>query len=156
MPNLFSRRSLSHLKKNPGFLVFLLLLVILPVLIWVMATGSFELRKKAGSPSTCTPVAQSIFVTPTGPCHDLQAAIDAVTAPNMQINIAAGEYPVAETGQTFSLNIIGKEQLRIVGAEQSSSRAVRLIFEGNRGGILIDESTGSLEWMDIQGRTSNG
>lgn len=100
-----------------------------------------------------------IYVTPqggSGTCHNLQEAIDAVNIEGVYIKLSQGSYIIPESGNDFSIKIINKNKLTIVGVSTLGTNAVKLLFRGNRGGILIENSTGSLEWMNISGQTTNG
>lgn len=155
MLKLFRTRQFLRLKTKYSILVFVALLVILPLLVWGLTSQKIELRKKATGPSTCIPTGDSVFVTPDGPCHDLQTAIDAVDRANMSILLSPGTYNIPESGTTFSINVIGKENLRIAGS-QPASNAVTLQFNGNNGGVSVASSSGSIEWLAMRGVAVNG
>lgn len=143
-------------------IIFLLLIIALPLFVWAVLTQRFELRKKAttGEPSVCAPLGNNIYVTPqgsSGTCHDIQTAINAVSGSQFTINIAPGSYTVPESGNPFSLSISNKSYLTITGNATAGTGAVQLIFNGNHGGIVIENSSNvSVQWMTINGNTSNG
>src|SRR3989344_4468191 len=151
--------SLLHSKK--GFFLLLVLLILSGISIWAVQTQRLELRKKAADTEqgNCLPVNNVITVgitDTTSTCHDLQRAIDHVNGPNITIRIQPGTYAIPESGNTFSINIVNKTNLLIQGDASQASKAIRLEFNGTRGGINIQNSSGSIEWMEINGRTSNG
>lgn len=141
-----------------GFVV--VLVIALPLFVSSVVNLTYDLRERAQViPSTCVPEGNTINVIPEGgpeTCHDLQAAIDAVTGPNFTINLAPGTYDIPETGDVFSINIVNKENLTITGSPSQGSRAVVLNFEDNRGGIYVSNSSGSITWMQLQGGVVNG
>ena len=155
MPKLFSKRSLTGLKTRYGFLGLLVLLILLPILIWSLTTKQFELRKRASGTATCSATDSYVFVTPTGPCNDIQTAIDAVNGPNMTVQIAPGTYEIPESGASFSLNIVNKDRIHFTGSTSGSNNVI-LHFNGNSGGIRVASSSGSMDWFGVGGRTNNG
>ncbi len=151
----------SRLIKNRLFLI--LLAVSIPVLVWAIVTQRFELRRKAVStePSICTPAGNSITVTPQGgpgTCHDLQTAIDAVTGPDFDIYVRAGDYEVDSLpDDSFSIRITGKTRLTVHGENGPGGAYANLFFRSRRGGVRIENSTGvRFEWFHLNGSTANG
>ena len=116
------------------------------------------------SPSTvnnCVPVNKVITVTPSlsggndpndTDCHDIQHAIDSASGNGYTVFISPGEYFVS--GQ---INVVSKQNLTIKGDETKGSGATVLNFNSGGGyNFLIQNSSGALQWMTIQGGSSNG
>jgi hypothetical protein len=146
-------------------LLYFLLPILIFVTAWAATTQRFELRRRAAStePSVCTPIANTIVVTPVGgagTCHDLQTAID--SAPNgttepFIIHLTPGTYYIPESGTSFSINIYNRSLLQIEGEYAQGSRAVHLKFLDNRGGFRVENSQNIfIGWMQVDGKTANG
>lgn len=167
----YSKDFRKNFKKTPSkyrllgsSIIFLVLLVILPISLWGLMTGDFDIRRAASGeptppPSVCTSVDKMVYVTPPGGpgnCHDLQTAIDSVDGAGYTVQLAAGRYVVPNLDAPESLRVVNKDQITIQGDPSAGSDSIILEFFGNRGGILIENSSGILELMQIIGRTSNG
>lgn len=138
--------------------IILALIVALPLFIWAITNLNFNPFKRAGSgePGVCIAQNKTILVTPTtdtnGTCHDIQTAVDAVTGDGYTIQIDPGSYHVPST-----VNVAGKTNLTITGNPQSGNGAAVVNFTpGNGWGFLFDNTSGSIQWMTIQGGSSNG
>lgn len=128
-------------------------------------TGSVAVDVSA-SGNVCIAINKIINVTPpggSGACHDLQMAIDAVPSQNPQtsgpnsgytVKLAPGTYYIPQTPNTFDIMVKNKDRIHIEGGP--SSKSVHLVFTDNHGGIYIDNSSGSLTWMEISGLATNG
>ncbi len=137
--------------------VVLGLFVALPLLIWAIVTQTFLFRQKAatGEPGVCIAVNKTIVVTPdsdlNGTCHNIQAAVNAVDGSGYNILIKPGTYNPPGT-----ININGKNNLTITGDEQAGNGAAVINFVPGGWGFLIQNSSGSIQWLTIQGGSSNG
>lgn len=141
-----------------GIGVTLALVVALPLFIWAIVTQNFNPNKRAasGEPGVCIAQNKIITVTPfsdiNGTCHNIQDAINAVNGDGYTVQIEPGVYDVSST-----IFVNGKTNLTITGNSQAGSEAVKINFTpGNGWGFLIENSSGSLEWMSLLGGTSNG
>lgn len=138
--------------------IILALLVALPLFIWAISNLNFNPFKRAssGEPGVCLAINKVISVTPVsdtnGTCHDLQLAVDAVTGDGYTIQVNPGTYNVPST-----VDVSNKVNLTITGNPQSGNGAAVLNFlPGNGWGFHIQNTSGSIEWMTLQGGTSNG
>ena len=143
-------------KRLLGLGVIIALFVALPLFVWGIVTQKFDLRKRAQIvPSTCIPQNNVITVVPSGDsntCHDIQAAIDAVTGDGYTVRISSGTYDIYST-----INVDGKTNLAITGDPQAGSGAVVInSAPGGGWGILVQNSSGSIEWLTMTGGSSNG
>lgn len=105
-------------------------------------------------PGACNPVNRVILVSRNGGCTNLQDAINSVTEGNVTIKIEPGTYNIPDSGNSFSLSVVNKNNLTITSL--SNAEEVTLNFTNNRGGISIQGSTGEIRMIDIVGKTSNG
>ncbi len=138
--------------------IILALVVALPLFIWAIVTGNFNLNNKAasGEPGVCVPQNKTITVTPNsdvnGNCHDIQAAVDAVTGSGFTVQIQPGTYNVATT-----INVANKDTIDITGDPNAGSGAANIIFNNGTGwGFRVTNSTGTIEWLTASGFTPNG
>lgn len=138
--------------------VLLALVAALPLFIWAITTQKFLFTQKAatGEPGVC--VADSgnlIEVTPpggSGSCHDIQAAIDAVTGSDYTIRIMQGTYNITNT-----IRVDGKSHITLTGPSWQDTPYVLLNFAPSVGhGILITNSSGQLNFISMYGPTPNG
>lgn len=135
--------------------MILALVVALPLFIWALITGNFNPNKKAatGEPSVCIPQNKIITVTPSsdtnGTCHDIQTAVNAATGDGYSIIIAPGGYDVPAT-----IVVDGKSNLNITGNNDASNPTI-INFNSSSYAFRITASSGSLQWLTIQGGGSN-
>ncbi len=163
MPHKSSDQSLLRNPVGQLFL-FVLLLIVLPILLWVLQNKRMELRQKAAEPEqNCIAVNREILVTPvtdqTGTCHDIQMAVNAIPDNNTlgyTIKLNPGVYRISDTGTPFSLNVRNKGKVTITGVSSAGSKGATLEFAQNTGGIFFENTTGSMEWLQIRGSTGNG
>lgn len=141
-------------------LVFLLLSFPVSLLLSLSPVKLFSRAQLPVTPPSteCSAVNRVIRVVPQDRpgCHNIQEAIDNVVGDGYTIRIYPGDYYIPDTGEIYSLRVVGKQNLTIEGDPDSGSKSVRLHFDNNRGGIEVRSSTGSLGWMQITGRTGNG
>jgi parallel beta-helix repeat protein len=149
-------------KKYKSAIIIIFLVIALPLFVWALVKLNFNQNKKAasGEPIGCTAVDKVINVTAsqsegnnpndTG-CHDLQAAIDSVTGDGFKIIINPGEYWIYQ-----SILITDKTNLTITGVPEYGNGSTILNLMHNPWGFLIQNSSGSLEWLTIKGGSSNG
>jgi len=138
--------------------IILALIVALPLFIWAITNLNFNPFKRAGSgePGVCLAQNKTILVTPTtdtnGTCHDIQTAVNAVTGDGYTIQIDPGSYSL-----NSSVSVIGKTNLTITGNPQSGNGAAVINFLSGSGyGFLFDNTSGSIQWLTIQGGSANG
>ncbi len=152
----------SKNKKLLSNIILVFLIVALPLFVWAIVTQRFDTRKRAssGEPSTCVPVNNVITVTPSESegndpndlgCHNIQQAIDAVTGDGYTVLITPGQYYVSET-----ISVGGKSNINITGDSQYGSNAATINFSDNSFGFLVQGSSGSIHWLNIQGGSANG
>ena len=156
-------------KKLIRIVLIISLALSVPLFVWGILTQNFDIRRRAVSggpvtgerPPECIPVNFVVNIVPEDQvgCHNIQEAIHAI--PNAAdttyvINIAPGVYTIPETGNEFSLIIEYKHNLRIEGMTEDV-RDTRLVFHGNRGGLLIKDSAQiTLGSFTIDADTTNG
>lgn len=104
----------------------------------------------------CTAYNNMIVVTPltdiSGTCHNIQDAIDAVTGNGYVVQIEPGVYDESTT-----ITVAGKSNIQITGNPQAGSGAAVINFNPGGGwGFLIQNSSGSFEYLTVQGGSSNG
>lgn len=109
----------------------------------------------------CKPINKIIKMTTgsePGYCKDLQKAINSVSEDGVKILLLDGDYTFPDNGDNFTLKIQNKTNLEITSARHDNpfDTKVALHFPKNRGGILIDNSSGNFGWMKVDGATNNG
>jgi hypothetical protein len=144
-------------KRLLGLGTVLALFIALPLFIWAIVTQTFLFREKAasGEPGVCVAVNKTIIVTPEtdidGTCHDIQTAVNAANDSGFTILIKPGTYNPPST-----INVSGKSNLKITGESAAGNGAAVINFNPGGWGFLVQNSTGSIEWLTIQGGSSNG
>lgn len=145
-------------KRLLGIGVVLALAVALPLFIWAIVTQRFLINKRAasGEPGVCVPQNKVIIVTPesdtNGTCHNIQTAIDAVTGDGYTVQIEPGIYNIAST-----VNVSGKTSINITGDSLAGSGAAVINSTAGGGwGFLVDNSSGTIQYLTMQGGSSNG
>lgn len=143
-----------------GMMVLVILFVALPLFIWAVVTQRVFFKKQAasgemsGEPGVCIAYNNFVDVTPvtdvSAPCHDIQSAINAV-ANNGTVMIEPGMYNINST-----INVNGKTNITITGNTYYSNDAAVLNFIPNGWGFLVQNSSGSIQKLKIQGGSSNG
>lgn len=110
------------------------------------------------SQNNCRAVNKVINVTPEGgmgTCHNIQQAIDAIDGEWYTIRLAAGEYYPTKNSD-YSLKIINKKKITIEGDLERDPSVVKIYLSDHIGGFLFDGSDGTLMWLQIIGKTTNG
>ncbi len=150
-------------KKIASNIIIVFLFLALPILVWSLVNLNFNYKKKAasGEPTSCFAVDKIVYVTPTNSegndpndtgCHNIQYAIDAAVGDGYTVSIAEGVYFVPS-----QITIQNKSNITIKGDETRGSGAVVLNFSPGSGfNFLIHNSSGAIQWMTIQGGSSNG
>ncbi|KKR74211.1 MAG: Filamentous hemagglutinin family outer membrane protein, partial [Candidatus Woesebacteria bacterium GW2011_GWA2_40_7] len=145
-------------KRLLGIGVVLALAVALPLFVWSIITQRFLINKRAasGEPGVCIAQNKIIIVTPSsnsnGTCHDIQMAINAVTGEGYTVQIEPGIYNIAST-----INVSGKTTINITGNPQAGSGATVInSTPGGGWGILVENSSGTIQYLTMQGGSSNG
>jgi hypothetical protein len=162
----------NNLDKNQRFslsiLVFLLISFPVSLLLSLSPVRLFSRAQLPASPpitptitgSDCSPVDKVILVYPKGAgrCDDIQRAIDNVTGSGYTIRFVTGNHDVPDSGDTFGLRIVGKENITFEPQETPGciSCVVQLFLSRNRGGIEIIDSSGKFSDIRVYGNTSNG
>jgi hypothetical protein len=172
MANAF--HNLNANQKSSLALIAIIGLLVLPVTIW-----SVQKENRSRSKASLTPVSVPItspITIPSDPCapnsnrvtylypvdqpgcHDLQYAIDLVPdyTYGHQIIMAPGYYSPAPSNNLFALEIRNKINLFIGGHYNFARHAVKLDFNGNRGGLAIHNSSVTLGNMNLYGNVVNG
>ncbi len=145
-------------KRLLGIGVVLALSVALPLFIWAIVTQRFLIIKKAasGEPGVCVSQNKVIVVTPesdtNGTCHNIQTAVDAVTGDGYTVQIEPGIYNITST-----INVSGKTSINITGNPQAGSGSTVInSAPGGGWGFLVDNSSGTIQYLTMQGGSSNG
>lgn len=130
----------------------------LPFLVWAITHLNFNPFKKAasGEPGVCVVEDKTITVTPAsdinGTCHNIQTAIDAVPGDGYIVRLTPGDYPIDST-----IRVSGKSNIIITGDSAAGTDAVRIHSQAGGGwGILVENSSGSIQWLSLIGGSSNG
>lgn len=133
------------------------LVVALPLFVWGIMNVKliFGPRAASGEIGICIPQNKVITVTPlsdtSGTCHDIQSAVDAVTGTGFTVQIEPGTYNVSST-----INVANKNTINITGNPNAGSGAAHIVFNSNGWGFLVDNSTGTIQWLTASGFTPNG
>lgn len=149
-------------KKYISNVILGFLIVVLPLFVWAILNERFDVRERASIvEATCVPVNKVITVTPTQSqsvvgsdttCHDIQTAVNAAIGDGYTVQLTAGEYFISN-----QIDIANKSNLTIKGDEEMGSGAVVLNFTPGSGfNFLIQNSSGTIQWLTIQGGSSNG
>ncbi len=144
-------------KKLFSLSIIIALVVALPLFIWAIINLNFNPLKRASSnePGVCIAQNKVITVTPVtdvnGTCHDIQNAVNQVTGSGYTIQINPGSYTVPST-----VNVSGKTNLTITGSPSAGNGAAVLNFTPGGWGFLVENSSGSIQWLTVQGGSSNG
>ena len=147
----------SPTKRLLGFGILLALVVGLPLFVWAIVTQRFLIIKRAatGEPGICVAQNKTITVTPIsdtgGTCHDIQMAVNAVTGSGFTVLIQPGTYNPPTT-----INGKDKVNLTITGSPPAGNDAAITNFVPGGWGFLVQNSSGSIQWLTILGGSSNG
>src|SRR3990170_871122 len=168
MKNKFKLASFFKTPKLVKLVFTLSLSLSIPLLVWGLLTQRFDLRKRAATaepppvPVECRSVGNIIRMglSGSGKCSDLQAAINASSSYNSgwgtTIKFDPGTYFIPKSGGSFSINIIQKKDLKIIGETEGDNHLVKLVFDGHQGGINIEASEVEISGIGIEGETDNG
>lgn len=144
-------------KRLMSMSIIIALVLALPLFIWAIVNLNFNPFERASSnePGVCIAQNKTITVTPVtdlnGTCHDIQTAVNAVTGAGFTIQIDPGTYNVPPT-----VNVSGKTNLTITGNPSAGNGAAVLNFTIGGYGFRVDNSSGSIQWLTVQGGSSNG